>query len=97
MGLSVGYGARDDRLIPHLHAQHGAHLPFYRVNITLFSRRRIVTLGVGGSNGMLVPESMVISSSHDVSPCLHSSACVVWVGEVSGGLMNYVLMPGVVW
>ena len=46
---------------------------------------------------MLVPESMVISSSHDVSPCLHSSACVVWVGEVSGGLMNYVLMPGAAW
>ena len=46
---------------------------------------------------MLVPESMVIRSFHDVSPSLHSSAYVVWVGAVSGGLMHYVLMPGAAW
>ena len=46
---------------------------------------------------MLVPESMVIRSLQDVSPCLHSSAYVVWVGAVGGGLMHYVLTPGAAW
>ena len=57
----------------------------------------VVTLGVGGSLGRLVPDSMVIRSSQDVSPCLHNSAYVVWVSAVGEGLTHYVLTPGAAW